>query len=304
MSKNNDSDVSTDDVKTDFINNYSGLQGMDNNDADFIKDFLINKKWKFSKHEKQFNNEKFLKAKEERKKAIVTEEEVKKYNFSNFEDLLNNLNKDDCCFEYQSVEKESFGFSDEEIFKMEESEIDKKFYKKIKKAKKENDFESKNSNKENNIQKSDIDKKNEEIDFDNNNIIKEYNKKKGNNDKKKKEIDFDNDNSIKENKKKKRSNENKSKETDTQNEILIKKNKNEENDYNNITNKNRKEKKIEQNILSTVKEIGSKKFNDERKNKNNKQKSEKEKTSIDDGKIQIKKKIKIKKLDDMKIENN
>ncbi|KAM0676118.1 hypothetical protein GVAV_000081 [Gurleya vavrai] len=168
MSKNNDSDVSTDDVNTDFINNYSSLQGMDNNDADFIKDFLINKKWKFSKHDKQFNNEKFLKAKEEKKKAIVSKEEVKKYNFSNFEDLLNNLNKDDCCFEYQSVEKESFGFTDEEIFKMEESEIDKKFYKKIIKDKKENDFESENSNKENDIQKSDIDRKNEEIDFDNN----------------------------------------------------------------------------------------------------------------------------------------
>ncbi|KAM0686614.1 hypothetical protein COBT_002160 [Conglomerata obtusa] len=139
------SDCSTNDCTNDFIEAYSGYDEMSQTDAQFLKDFFVKKKWqekvakcesknieKESKKEKiEANN---ITEEIEYQKATLSAPVVPKY--KSFNEVLASLNETDCNFEYQPVEKENFGMTNEDLLCVEESLIDQKFYKKSKKNKK------------------------------------------------------------------------------------------------------------------------------------------------------------------------
>lgn len=139
------SDCSTNDCTNDFIEAYSGYDEMSQTDAQFLKDFFVKKKWQEkvlkceNKNMEKDSKEEIIEANNITEEigcqeAIITAPAVPKY--KSFNEVLASLTETDCNFEYQTVVKENFGMTNEDLLCVEESIIDQNFYKKYKKAKK------------------------------------------------------------------------------------------------------------------------------------------------------------------------
>ncbi|KAM0678065.1 hypothetical protein BDAP_001320 [Binucleata daphniae] len=131
---------STNDCAEDFITQYHEFKDMKSEDADFLKDFLLNKKWKFTKETIKNNVNIREKNKESKKKdTVINTENVKdtEPKYKSFEELLNNLDEKECTFEYKEVQKEDFGLTMDEICSINEAELEKKIKEKYKISEKE-----------------------------------------------------------------------------------------------------------------------------------------------------------------------